>query len=138
VVSEAVLDFVGACQQAIPCHLAGGAALSGAFLGHRLSRDIDLFVHDAESHRELVRSLPEIARRSNATVMVLRDAASHVRARLHAGAHDLDLDLVHESLPDLDEPVVVESIIVESLRDLRASKLTCILSRTEPRLHRPG
>ncbi len=43
------------------------------------------------------------------------------------------MDIVHEALPDLDEPDVVESVLVESLRDLRASKLTCILSRSEPR-----
>ena len=42
--------------------------------------------------------------------------------------------LVHEPLPDLEAPPPpVEGIIIESLTDLRASKLTCILSRSEPR-----
>jgi len=45
----------------------------------------------------------------------------------------LELDIVHQALPDLAQPDVVESVLVESLPDLRASKLTCILSRSEPR-----
>ena len=49
------------------------------------------------------------------------------------GPRSLELDVVHESLPDLEEPTTVESVVVESFRDLRASKLTCILSRSEPR-----
>lgn len=133
VVSDSILRFVRECQETVPSHLAGGIALSGVWLGHRLSRDIDLFVHDPEAHRELVRSLPEVARRSGATASVVRDAGGHVRATLETQDQRLELDIVHESLPDLDEPVVVESILVESLLDLRASKLTCILSRSEPR-----
>ena len=43
VVPAAVLDFVRACQIRLPCHLGGGAALSGAYLGHRTTGDIDLF-----------------------------------------------------------------------------------------------
>ena len=43
VVSDAVLDLVRACQKQAPCELGGGAGLSGAFLAHRLSEDIDLF-----------------------------------------------------------------------------------------------
>lgn len=132
-VSDSILRFVHDCQDAVPSHLAGGTALSGVWLGHRLSRDIDLFVHDAEGHRELVRQLPEIARRLHATTTVVRDAGGHVRATLETRDEKLELDIVHETLPDLDEPIVVESILVESLRDLRASKLTCILSRSEPR-----
>jgi hypothetical protein len=133
VVPESVLDFVRCCQSAVPSHLAGGVALAGAWLGHRLSRDVDLFVHDARAHRELVRRLPEVARLAGATVDVVRDSGGHVRAKLRTVDHTLELDVVHEALVDLDDPMLVESILVESFRDLRAAKLTCILSRSEPR-----
>jgi hypothetical protein len=50
------------------------------------------------------------------------------------GSGSLDLDLVHEPIPDVEPPPpAVEGIVVESLPDLRANKLTCILSRSEPR-----
>jgi hypothetical protein len=59
-------------------------------------------------------------------------APSFARARLAAGP--LELDLIHEAVPDIEAaPPPVEGVIVESLADLRANKLTCILSRSEPR-----
>lgn len=64
---------------------------------------------------------------------LLRDSGGHVRARLELPGEVLDLDLVHEALPDLAQPDDVESVLVESERDMHASKLTCLLSRSEPR-----
>ena len=40
VVPEFVLGFVRACQTRVVCHLGGGAALAGAYLGHRMTGDI--------------------------------------------------------------------------------------------------
>lgn len=133
VVPDMVLEFVRGCQAAVPCHLGGGAALSGAWLGHRLSRDIDLFVHDRGAHRDLVADVEPIAKSLGMTVEIIRDSGGHVRGRLGFGTDSLELDLVHEALVDLAEPAQVESVLVESPLDLRASKLTCILSRSEPR-----
>ena len=46
----------------------------------------------------------------------------------------IEVDVVHEPAADLEPPPPpIEGIVVESLADLRASKLTCILSRSEPR-----
>jgi hypothetical protein len=42
VVSPDVLRVLRACQERVSYTLGGGAALSGAHLGHRLSRDVDL------------------------------------------------------------------------------------------------
>jgi hypothetical protein len=61
VVPEFVLDFVRFCQQRIPCHLGGGAALAGVYLGHRTTGVVDLFVHEVEDIRSLVGLLPSAA-----------------------------------------------------------------------------
>ena len=128
------LAFLQACQRCVPFHLGGGAALAGAHLRHRLSADADLFVHDAQLHRELVARLPEASAESGFPVQVVRDAGTFVRARLELSAGTVAIDVVHEPLPDIEPPSTsVEGILVESLVDLRASKLTCILSRSEPR-----
>lgn len=135
VIPEPILDFVRACQKRIPCHLGGGAALAGAYLGHRMTGDIDLFTHDAEDMRALVASLPEVGARIGVTVNVLRDVGHLVRARLEPlTGSPVELDIVHEPGADLAAPPPpIEGVVVESLTDLRASKLTCILSRSEPR-----
>lgn len=85
--------------------------------------------------RDLVRALPDVAQECRATVEVVRDTGHLVRATVATGTgRRLALDLVHESVPDLlPPPPAVEEVVLESLPDLRASKLTCILSRTEPR-----
>jgi hypothetical protein len=132
-VPDAALSFVRACQSTTECHLGGGCALSGAWLAHRLSRDVDLFCHDRERHRQLVTLLPDIARRSDVGVELQQDSGSFVRARLQLGDRDMELDLVFEPMADLDPPTSIEGVLVESPTDLRASKLTCILSRSEPR-----
>ncbi len=133
VIPDEVLSLVRACQHVVPAHLAGGAALSGAHLGHRLSKDIDLFCHRAEDVRTLVRSVDDVAKACGAEITVVRDAGTHVRARVRLGEGEMEMDIVHEGVPDIRPPDSVEGIWVESLEDLRASKLTCILSRSEPR-----
>jgi hypothetical protein len=129
-----VLDLVRACQGRVPCHLGGGAALSGAYLHHRRSRDIDLFCHERAGVRELVAAMPEVAAETGTSIRIVRDGGGFVRAVADLAETTFEVDLVHEPFPDLEAPPPpVEGIIIESLTDLRASKLTCILSRSEPR-----
>lgn len=134
VIPEALVELVRAVQAREPCHLAGGMALSGAHLAHRLSADVDLFVHDAAAHRRACRHLEDAVESANGTLTVVQDAGAFWRARVTVGAVTSEFDLVHESLPDLHEPPPpIDGVIVESIVDLRAAKLTCLLSRSEPR-----
>lgn len=134
VVSPLTAEFIRACQAKVPCHLGGGAALAGAYLHHRLSTDADLFVHDREAHRVLVGVLPSIGSDLGIQVRIDRDAGTYVRARVVAPALTVEVDVVHEAVADLEAPgAAVDGIVVESLADMRANKLTCILSRAEPR-----
>jgi hypothetical protein len=134
IVAPSTLAFLQACHVRAPYHLGGGAALAGVHLRHRLSRDADLFFHDREQQRDAVRLLPEAAREAGGTISVVRDAGTFVRAVFDGANGRVDIDLVHEAVADvgtLDPPV--EGVQVEPLIDLRANKLTCILSRSEPR-----
>jgi hypothetical protein len=95
VVPDFVLDFVRSCQQRIPCHLGGGAALAGVYLGHRTTGDADLFVHEVEDMRSLVGLLPSVAADAGIGVTLLRDVGHLVRAKLEAqdGA-SVEVDIV--------------------------------------------
>lgn len=133
VMTEPALAFVRACQARVPCHLAGGAALSGAHLAHRLSRDIDLFCHGSDDVRALVRELPDAARAAGLHARLVRDSGTFVRAQIDLPDRAIEVDLVHEPLGDIEPADRLDEIMLESLPDLRASKVTCILSRSEPR-----
>jgi hypothetical protein len=130
VLPEPVIAFVRECQARVPCRLGGGAALAGAHLGHRLSRDLDLFFSERDALRDLVAQLPEVG----SNIAVLRDAPSHVRAHVRCDQYDLELDLVHDAVAPLAPPSEpLDGIRLVSFDDLRAAKLTCLLSRAEPR-----
>ncbi|MBI3400152.1 MAG: nucleotidyl transferase AbiEii/AbiGii toxin family protein [Acidobacteria bacterium] len=134
VVGPRELSFLQAVQRVAPFHLGGGAALAGVHLRHRLSADADLFVHERGAHRDLVRALPDVGAANGTPVSILRDGGSFVRARLQLSNGVTELDVVYDPVPDLEPaPPPVDGIVVESLVDLRANKLTCILSRSEPR-----
>jgi hypothetical protein len=134
IVDPATLRFLQICQERAPFHLAGGAALAGVHLRHRLSRDADLFYHDRQAHRDAVRLLPEIAADAAVSVVLTRDAGTFVRGILSGPPSPIELDLVYEPVPDVGSPSEpVEGVVLESFEDLRANKLTCILSRSEPR-----
>jgi Nucleotidyl transferase AbiEii toxin, Type IV TA system len=135
IVRQPVLDFIRACQQRIACHLGGGAALAGAYLQHRTTGDIDLFVHDTGEMRALVELLPGVASAQGSVLTLQRDVGYLVRAELQTqDGTRVEVDVVNEPVADIESPSSpVEGIIVESLTDLRASKLACILSRSEPR-----
>src|SRR6185503_8454434 len=134
VVPERVLEVMAHAQRRVPCRIAGGAALSGVHLRHRLSRDVDLFFDDRQLVRELNDQLGEVALSAGATFRSVRDGGTFVRGVLQIeGEAQLELDLVYEPsapLAPLDE---VEGLSVESLPDLRANKMICLLSRAEPR-----
>jgi hypothetical protein len=102
IVPDAVLEFLRACARREPFHLGGGA-LAGVFLSHRKSRDVDLFSHEGDAHRDLVRALPAAA-----------------MAAVTIGEIEIEVDAVHEALPDLEPPrASIEGITVESLADPR-------------------
>ncbi|HVY30588.1 MAG TPA: nucleotidyl transferase AbiEii/AbiGii toxin family protein [Polyangiaceae bacterium] len=128
-----VLELVAASQSAVPSRLGGGAALSGVHLGHRLSRDIDLFFDDKRLVRELLVQLGELAAGVGATFKVVRDGGAFVRGVVELPEQSLEVDLVYEPSQPLAPRDIVANIVVDSLPDLRANKLTCLLSRSEPR-----
>lgn len=133
VVTPEVVRFVRECQRRARCVLAGGAALSGAFLSHRMSKDIDLFFRSTDELKALSTVLAQAAEAVGGRIEVRQSSPEFVRAELTLGAQHLDVDLAVDSTPELAPPESLEGVTVASLTDLRAAKLTCLLSRTEPR-----
>lgn len=133
VVSPTLLGFVKAVQDRSPCRLAGGAALSGVHLRHRLSRDLDLFCDDRQSVRDVVRASIEIASKDGGEFKLVRDGGTFVRASLSLKGQSVEVDIAFEPSVPLAPRDVVEGVVVDSLTDMHANKITCLLSRSEPR-----
>ncbi|MDP1823599.1 MAG: nucleotidyl transferase AbiEii/AbiGii toxin family protein [Archangium sp.] len=133
IASPEVLRFIRECQARVRCSLAGGVALSGAYLGHRLSKDVDLFVRDRPSLRRLADALSEAASAVGGSIKMVQDAGTFIRAELQLPNQRVDVDLAVDGTPELAPPQLIDGVEVLSLEDLRASKLTCLLSRSEPR-----
>ena len=133
IVPPARLVIVKAVQERTPCRLGGGAALAGIHLKHRLSRDLDLFFDDLEGLRDCVRDVSEIARVTGTPLTIARDARSHVRINASDASGAFEIDLVHEAVRPIEPPAKEGDVIVESYVDLRASKVACLVERSEPR-----
>lgn len=133
VVPAEVLDLLARSQEIAPSRVAGGAALSGVHLGHRLSRDVDVFFDDKQAIRELVPQLGDLTAGLGGTFRMVRDGGAFVRGILQLPRATLDFDLAYDPSKPLAPRDVVQGVVVESLTDLRANKLTCLLSRSEPR-----
>jgi hypothetical protein len=134
IVGPRELRVLQACQRRVASLLGGGAALAGVYLHHRLSADADLFFRSQEALREMVNLLPDVAAETGVDISVRRDAGTFVRVALGPGQPALEIDLVFDPAPQIEAAAdPVEGVSVESLADLRASKLTCVLSRSEPR-----
>lgn len=133
IASPEVLRFIRECQARVRCTLAGGVALSGAYLGHRLSKDVALFLRDLPSLRRLADALSEAASAVGGSIKMVQDAGTFIRAELQLTDQRIDVDLAVDATPELAPPQLIDGVEVLSLEDLRASKLTCLLSRSEPR-----
>jgi len=103
-------------------------------VGRATSRDLDFVCSERDSLRILASTLSETAASIGLVARLVRDAGTFVRATVEGLEHPLEIDLLYEATP----PVApaqrsAEGVTIASLEDMRASKLTCILSRSEPR-----
>lgn len=133
IVSPARVEFVRAIQKESQCRLSGGAALSGVHLRHRLSNDLDLFCHERQAVRDVLRACGDCASRAGGEFQLLRDGGTFLRGRLFLPGEALEVDIALEPSAVLAPHDLVEGVVVESLPDMCANKITCLLSRSEPR-----
>jgi hypothetical protein len=110
--------------------LTGGGALAGYHLGHRTTRDLDLFWHGRTSldhlPAEVVRRLTEAGLES----AILETAPAFRRVRVSDGVEVVPLDLVSDPVPVVEPPIeMAAGILVDTRREILANKLTALLSR---------
>ena len=113
-----------------PWRLTGGAALAGYHLGHRTTRDLDLFFA-----RSALDSIPteieSTLRAAGLAVRVEREAPGYRRYVVEDGAERTIVDLVAEPVPPVLPAVeAAPGVRVDSAQEILANKLTALLGRS--------
>lgn len=114
-------------------YLTGGAALVGFYLGHRETRDLELFTleNEIENGFAIVRG---VAKTLDATVEAIQTAPDFRRLLVRRGDDAVVVDLVREYVFQLErEKREIGGIRVDSPEEILANKLCALLSRSEIR-----
>lgn len=110
--------------------ITGGGALAGYHLGHRTTRDLDIFWHERSELEHIPLEVERRLRAAGLTVDVLQTAPSFRRLRVSDGAEVFPIDLVADPVVVVEPPVeVAPGVFVDTPREILANKLTALLSR---------
>ena len=120
-----------------PWTLTGGGALAGVYLGHRLTRDLDLFWRNRPDLGDLVRAAEAALAANGLDARPLRTAPSYAQLRVADQRDVCIVDLVAEPFGPIQGPFLVEidgvGIGVDTRHEILASKLAALLERSELR-----
>ena len=113
--------------------LTGGGALAGFHLGHRTTKDLDLFT--AEDRLEAgVAALYQVASELGAAIEATRTSPDFRRFLVQRQDDSVVIDLVHDPVPQLyPEKPELRGIKVDPPEEILANKLCTALSRGEIR-----
>ena len=120
-----------------PFTLTGGAALAGFHLGHRSTKDLDLFWRKREELGELVSEIRSRLTPRGWDVATIQSGRSFHRLRVSDATETCVIDMVAEPFASLLEPHRVdvdgEILLVDSPHEILVNKLVALLSRSELR-----
>lgn len=113
--------------------LTGGAALSGYYLDHRETLDLDLFT--AEDDIEAgERRLRESAREVGASIEEIQTSVDFRRRLVRRGEEAVVVDLIRDRATQLwSEKAAIGGVRVDRPEEIRANKLASLLGRAEIR-----
>ena len=115
-------------------YLTGGTALAAFHLHHRVSVDLDLFTLDDLALREADILLPQLAASMDCHLGAMRRTEHYREVFLEPETGDpLKIDIVRDFGPQYGEHISLGPVIVDSIENIGANKLTAILGRTEPK-----
>jgi hypothetical protein len=114
--------------------LTGGAALTGFYLHHRPTDDLDLFTDAADAFERGQYVLGEVATSLGAKLEVRMDSPAFRRYALSRGSDLVVVDLVHDRVPQLvPDKALIEGVRVDPLEEILTNKLTALVGRQEER-----
>ncbi len=116
--------------------LMGGTALAEYYLGHRQSEDLDLFtLHDDAVVGAATRLAVAVPARIDGARVETQTVSPTLR-RVWVSLPDeerVKLELIQDSPPRFEMPIVLDGVPVASLTDIAVGKLGAFVARDEPR-----
>ncbi len=120
-----------------PWTLTGGGALAGFHLGHRTTRDLDLFFIGQASIAEVRRDVTARLDTAGLDVKQLRTGDAFTALRVAGEGEVVIVDLVAEPVASIEEPRRIDhrgvSILVDTPHEVLVNKLCTLLHRSELR-----
>lgn len=120
-----------------PWTLTGGGALAGVHLGHRTTRDLDLFWRARPDLGSATNDAQALLRAGGVDVVALRSSPAFAELRVSDGGEVCIVDLVAEPFPAVEPPLSATvgdvTIAVDSMHEILVAKLAALLGRTELR-----
>lgn len=120
-----------------PWTLSGGGALVGYHLGHRTTRDLDLFLHGHASLEDFAERAVQRLRDAGMEVHSVQSGRALRRLRVARGSETVLVDLVAEPVPYLEAPsprsIGSASILVDTPHEILVNKLCTLVQRNELR-----
>jgi hypothetical protein len=117
--------------------LTGGAALAGVYLGHRTTRDLDLFWRSRPTLGGVPSDAQVLLRAERLDVVALRTTPAFAQLRVSDGDDVCIVDLVAEPFAPIEPPnrakIEETEVDVDSVHEILAAKLSALLGRTELR-----
>ena len=114
-------------------YLTGGTCLAEFYFGHRISVDLDLFTQEAALFEEAARSLGDEKLFPTWKIQKGKRALHFAQFFLHPDKdkEPVKVDLVLDSVPHLADPLKIGKVWIDSLDDILANKMGCLISRNE-------
>jgi hypothetical protein len=120
-----------------PPFILGGGGAPAIYLGHRRTRDLDLFWENVTQLADRPRAIRERLATAGLSVSEVQASPGFVRFRVADEQSSINLDLVADPTERLERPSQLSiegaEVAAESLRDLLVNKLCTLLSRSELR-----
>lgn len=114
--------------------LTGGAALAGFILGHRTTRDLDLFWRGASELGALPAEVERRLRAAQLDVAAIQSAPAFRRLSVKDDHERILVDLVADPTATIEPPArTEEGFQIDSRHEILVNKLCTLLSRTEVR-----
>lgn len=114
-----------------PWRLTGGGALAGFHLGHRTTRDLDLFFHGRTALDTIPSEVESTLRAAGLSVRTEREAPGYRRYVVEDAAERTIVDVVAEPVPAVELAIEASpGIFVDSKHEILVNKLTALLGRS--------